>query len=135
MAAYESKESRAPGAEGARRRSLAESPPSAAELDDDLQELLLLAAAATPGPWALRRDDSGTHEAIVVSATARNRRGGDMIVAATRWPLAALGASATAAAANARFIAAAREAVPRLIEELARLRAAHGGERGPRQEG
>lgn len=99
--------------------------------DDDLAELADLADAATPGPWFVRfLDDDYAMNLTAVSTkpdTGHGERWPDFdhvdIVAATlvqhpryvdvadgRWD------------ENARFIAAAREFVPRMIAEIDRLR-------------
>jgi hypothetical protein len=95
----------------------------------ELQAIAARCEAASPGPWA--RSHSGVPggepaavkvEPIVLSLAAKNRRGGPMIVASTRWPLASLGATDAVAEANAAFIAEARRDVPRLVAEVQRLR-------------
>lgn len=99
--------------------------------DDDLDGIEEIAAVATPGPWHVRQlDDDHAMSLVAVSAvpdTGRGERWPDFdhgeIVAATlvqrpryvdaadeRWD------------ENARFIARAREDVPRLVAEVRRLR-------------
>jgi hypothetical protein len=74
------------------------------EPDLDLDRLKALTDAATAGPWtatANRSVDDANGEHVVASVAARKL-----------WP----------STADAEFIAAAREAVPRLIAEVERLR-------------
>jgi hypothetical protein len=91
--------------------------------DAELQAMAARCEAATPGPWICVHSGSAP-EPIVVSETVLNRRGSRMIVAATRWPLASLGADEAMAEANAHFVAAARSDMPRLLNELRWLRIA-----------
>jgi hypothetical protein len=100
--------------------------------DEELNQLDELASAATPGPWYMRLlDDKAAMGLVTVSTvpdTGRGERWPNFdhheIVAATliqqpryvdpadeRWD------------ENARFIAAARQAVPLLVDEIRRLRA------------
>lgn len=100
--------------------------------DEELDQLEELAAAATPGPWYMRLlDDKDAMGLVAVSTVPDIGRGERWphfdyheIVAATlvqqpryvdpadeRWD------------ENARFIAAARQAVPLLVDEVRRLRA------------
>jgi hypothetical protein len=100
--------------------------------DEELNQFDELASAATPGPWYMRAlDDQEAMSLVAVSTvpdTGRGERWPDFdhreIVAATliqqpryvdpadeRWD------------ENARFIAAARQAVPLLVDEIRRLRA------------
>jgi len=99
--------------------------------DEELAEIQELAEAATPGPWHVRfLDDDYAMNLVAISTTPDTGLGERwpdfdhrQIVAATlvqqpryvdvadeRWD------------ENARFVAAAREAVPRLIAEIRRLR-------------
>ncbi|MFF7679061.1 hypothetical protein [Actinacidiphila glaucinigra] len=99
--------------------------------DQELDDLEELAHAATPGPWFVRfLDDDHAMNLVAVSTVPDNgaserwpRFDHQEIVAATlvqqpryvdiadeRWD------------ENARFIAAARESVPRLVDEIRRLR-------------
>ncbi len=78
--------------------------------DNQLQQLAALAEAATPGPWWVDRyatDMSCTEHAVGV-------RTDDMM-------LASMGID-DVAMPDARFIAAARQAVPELLAEAAALR-------------
>jgi hypothetical protein len=98
---------------------------------EELDQLEELASAATPGPWHVRLlDDDDAMSLVAVSTmpdTGRSERWPHFdhheIVAATlvqqpryvdpadeRWD------------ENARFIAAARQSIPRLIDEIRRLR-------------
>ncbi|MEU5425497.1 hypothetical protein AB0H73_07790 [Streptomyces olivoreticuli] len=100
--------------------------------EDELKDIEELCSAATPGPWFVRTlDDGHAMNLVAVSTTpdsGRAERWPDFdhreIVAATlvqypryvdsgdeRWD------------ENAAFIATAREAVPRLVEEIRRLQA------------
>ncbi|MCX3064240.1 hypothetical protein [Streptomyces beihaiensis] len=113
--------------------------------DEELDELDELAQAATPGPWFVRHlDDEHAMNLVAVSTMPDTGLG-------ERWPH--FDHRETVAATlvqspryvdtaderwdeNARFIAAAREAVPRLLAEIRRLRAqpwADVSEGGPRQ--
>ncbi|MGI5520409.1 hypothetical protein ACQEUX_05595 [Micromonospora sp. CA-259024] len=99
--------------------------------DEELAEIEELANAATPGPWYVRQlDDDFAMSLVAISTipdTALGERWPDFdpseIVAATlvqqpryvdvadeRWD------------ENARFIASARQDIPRLIAEIRRLR-------------
>lgn len=100
--------------------------------DEELADLEQLAEVATPGPWYVRfLDDSSAMNLVAISTVPDNGRGERWpdfdhreIVAATlvqepryadvadeRWD------------ENAWFIARARDAVPRLVAEVRRLRA------------
>jgi hypothetical protein len=100
--------------------------------DEELNQLDELASGATPGPWYMRAlDDQEAMSLVAVSTVPDTGRGERWphfdhreIVAATliqdpryvdpadeRWD------------ENARFIAAARQAVPLLVDEIRRLRA------------
>ncbi|MER6428778.1 hypothetical protein ABT272_13645 [Streptomyces sp900105245] len=97
----------------------------------DLELLEELSTAATPGPWFVRSLDDDSAMNLVAVSTAKGTDKGERwpnfdhreMIAATliqhpryvdcddgRWD------------ENAAFIAAAREAVPRLVEEVKRLR-------------
>lgn len=99
--------------------------------DAELAELEELSNAATPGPWFVRQlDDDYAMSLVAVSTVPDSGLGErwphfdhDDIVAATliqhpryvdvadeQWDQ------------NARFIAAARQSIPRLIDEIKRLR-------------
>lgn len=99
--------------------------------DEELDELEELAGAATPGPWFVRSLDDADAMSLVAVSTVPDTGLGERwpgfdhrdIVAATliqqpryvdaadeRWD------------ENARFIAAARDTVPRLVAEIRRLR-------------
>ncbi|GGR04078.1 hypothetical protein [Streptomyces netropsis] len=99
--------------------------------EDELEEIEELCSAATPGPWFVRTlDDSHAMNLVAVSTapdSGHAERWPDFdhreIIAATlvqypryvdsgdeRWD------------ENAAFIAMAREAIPRLVEEIRRLR-------------
>ncbi|SEQ62749.1 hypothetical protein SAMN05216188_10478 [Lentzea xinjiangensis] len=99
--------------------------------DKELDELDELATAATPGPWFVRAlDDDYAMNLIAVSTVPDTGLG-------ERWPSFAHGEIVAATLVqqpryvdssderwdeNARFIAAARDGVPRLIAEIKRLR-------------
>jgi hypothetical protein len=99
--------------------------------DDELTELAELAEHATPGPWYVRDlDDEHAMSLVAVSTQPDTERG-------ERWPdfdhTAMIAATLIQQpryvdiaderwGANAAFIAAARTAVPRLLEEITRLR-------------
>ncbi|MFF4838781.1 hypothetical protein [Streptomyces collinus] len=107
-------------------------PSSASELGRiDLDEIEEMCSAATPGPWFVRNlDDDRAMSLVAVSTKMETGRGErwphfdhQEMVAATlvqhpryvdcvdgRWD------------ENAAFIAMAREAVPKLVEEVKRLR-------------
>lgn len=107
-------------------------------LDDELAAIRIRADAATPGPWQVEylddtyamnlvavatgelHEDWPTDSAKVVAATLVQGPERYASIADGRWD------------ENARFIAHAREDVPRLLDEIARLRAELGGE-SPRQ--
>ncbi|GIJ77038.1 hypothetical protein [Micromonospora phaseoli] len=105
--------------------------------DDELAEIEELCVAATPGPWFVRLlDDDHAMSLVAVSVVPGDGRGARWpdfdhreIVAATlvqqpryvdagdeRWD------------ENAAFIAMARDAVPRLVAEVRRLRAQLAGQ-------
>ncbi|MFC4033412.1 hypothetical protein ACFO3J_18270 [Streptomyces polygonati] len=99
--------------------------------DGELDELDELARAATPGPWFVRGlDDEHAMNLVAVSTTPDTGLG-------ERWPnfdhreiVAAtlvqqpryVDAADEHWDENAQFIATAREAVPRLVAEIRRLR-------------
>jgi hypothetical protein len=99
--------------------------------DGELDELDELARAATPGPWFVRGlDDEHAMNLVAVSTTPDTGLG-------ERWPnfdhreiVAAtlvqqpryVDAADERWDENAQFIATAREAVPRLVAEIRRLR-------------
>ncbi|MFK8908375.1 hypothetical protein [Streptomyces sp. YS-3] len=99
--------------------------------DEELAEIQELAEAATPGPWHVRFvDDDYAMNLVAISITPDTGLG-------ERWPdfdhrqiVAAtlvqqpryVGVADELWDENARFIAAAREAIPRLIAEIRRLR-------------
>ncbi|MEV0319825.1 hypothetical protein ACIBKX_17005 [Streptomyces sp. NPDC050658] len=90
-----------------------------------------IAAAATPGPWHVRQlDDDHAMSLVAVSTAPESGRGerwpdfdhGE-IVAATLVQSPRYADTADARwDENARFIARAREDVPRLVAEIRRLR-------------
>ncbi len=100
-------------------------------LESELQELEEICAAATPGPWFVRfLDDDQAMSLVAVSTSPDSGKG-------ERWP--GFSPSEMVAATlvqhpryldagdgnwdeNARFIALARDAVPRLVAEIRRLR-------------
>ncbi|GIJ07186.1 hypothetical protein ACFFMR_12770 [Micromonospora andamanensis] len=112
--------------------------------DDELAVIDELSAAATPGPWFVRvLDDEHAMSLVAVSVVADDGRG-------ARWPDFAAREIVAATLVqqpryvdvgderwdeNAAFIAMARDAVPRLVTEIRRLRAcltdgeSAGGER------
>ncbi len=113
--------------------------------DRELDELDELAQAATPGPWFVRGlDDEHAMNLVAVSTTPDTGLG-------ERWPdfdyreiVAAtlvqqpryVDAADERWDENAQFIATAREAVPRLVTEIRRLRRqleAGSGQSGPRE--
>lgn len=99
--------------------------------DNELEELEELCRAATPGPWFVRvLDDDYAMNLVAVSTCSDTGR-------AERWPGFDHGEMVAATLVqhpryvdptdqrwneNAIFIATAREAVPRLIAEVMRLR-------------
>jgi hypothetical protein len=99
--------------------------------DQELDDLDELAQAATPGPWHVRDlDDDDAMSLVAVSTVPDTGRG-------ERWPgfdhheiIAAtlvqqpryVDVADELWDENAAFIAAARQAVPRLITEIRRLR-------------
>jgi len=98
----------------------------------DLDELERLAATATPGPWhrGITPDDPDEAKRWIDDAWRAGRPGPAhmVIVAKDGVPLedecwiAALTGNGPTGPQNAAFIAAAREAVPRLCEEVRQLR-------------
>ncbi|MQY03493.1 hypothetical protein [Actinomadura macrotermitis] len=106
-------------------------PPSEPLTDEELATIEELAEAATPGPWFVRNLDDDHAMSLVAISTAPDTGHGERwpgfdhreIVAATlvqapryvdvadeRWDT------------NALFIANARQDIPRLIDEIKRLR-------------
>jgi len=75
--------------------------------DEELARIEALANAAAPGPWEIRTHD----ELYAVKGQAG-------------WVASMDADTSSADAANAFFIAAARDAVPALVAEVRRLRAA-----------
>ncbi len=102
--------------------------------NDELDEWEALAGAATPGPWFERRLDDSYAASLVAVSTApgsgANERWPDFasgeLVAGTlvQFPERYVDVADDRWDENARFIAVSREAVPRLIAEVRRLRAA-----------
>ncbi|WP_031087031.1 hypothetical protein [Streptomyces sp. NRRL WC-3549] len=99
--------------------------------DGEVDELDELAQAATPGPWFVRCLDDEHAMNLVVVSTAPDTG------LAERWPDFDYGEIVAATLVqrpryvdaaderwdeNAQFIATAREAVPRLVAEIRRLR-------------
>ncbi|WP_174887071.1 hypothetical protein [Streptomyces abyssomicinicus] len=99
---------------------------------EELEELEVLSQAATPGPWHVRfLDDDYAMNLVAVSTVPDTGLG-------ERWPRFDHHEIVAATLVqqpryvdcadelwdeNARFIAAARDAVPRLVAEIRRLRA------------
>lgn len=110
--------------------------PRGADCDIDLDEIEEICAAATPGPWFVRHlDDQNAMNLVAISTVEDTGRG-------ERWP--AFDHRDLVAATlvqdpryvdcedgrwdeNAAFIAMAREVIPRLVQEVKRLRAISGG--------
>ncbi|MFJ7105803.1 hypothetical protein [Streptomyces albogriseolus] len=110
--------------------------PRGADCDIDLDEIAEICAAATPGPWFVRHlDDQNAMNLVAISTVEDTGRG-------ERWP--AFDHRDLVAATlvqhpryvdcedgrwdeNAAFIAMAREVIPRLVQEVKRLRAISGG--------
>ncbi|GLY33682.1 hypothetical protein Kisp02_70470 [Kineosporia sp. NBRC 101731] len=108
--------------------------------DSELEEIEVLASVATPGPWFVRfLDDDSAMNLVAVSTVPDTGKG-------ERWPDYENGEMVAATLVqhpryvdsadgqwdeNAAFIAMAREAVPRLVDEVRRLRGLLGeaGER------
>ncbi|MFE6668422.1 hypothetical protein ACFVFH_33295 [Streptomyces sp. NPDC057697] len=105
--------------------------------EDELEEIEKLCSAATPAPWFVRTLDDDSAMNLVAVSTAPDTG------AAERWPnfdhrdmIAAtlvqhpryVDSGDERWDENAAFIAMAREAVPRLVEEVRRLRALLAGE-------
>jgi hypothetical protein len=102
--------------------------------EDELNRIRQLAGAATPGPWYVRMLDDDYAAGFVAVSTSPDT-GRD-----ERWPRFDHGSIVAATLVqnperyvdiadgrwdeNAAFIAAAREAVPRLLDEVERLRRA-----------
>ncbi|MEV7197879.1 hypothetical protein AB0N81_39710 [Streptomyces sp. NPDC093510] len=99
--------------------------------DVDLEEIMEMCAAATPGPWYVRNLDDDHAMNLVAVSTVEDTGGGE------RWPAFDEGEMIAATLVqspryvdcadsrwdeNAAFIAMAREAVPRLVEEVKHLR-------------
>ncbi|THV30209.1 hypothetical protein [Glycomyces paridis] len=96
-----------------------------------LQEIESCSAAATPGPWFVRFLDDDHAMSLVAVSTVESSSGGE------RWPDFSNGEIIAATLVqhpryvdvederwdeNAAFIAMAREAIPRLVAEVRRLR-------------
>ncbi|MEU0968435.1 hypothetical protein ABZ357_24460 [Streptomyces sp. NPDC005917] len=99
--------------------------------EPDLEHIEELCSAATPGPWFVRNLDDGHAMSRVAVGTVEDIGRGE------RWPNFDHGELVAATLVqeprcvdcaderwdeNAAFIAMAREAVPRLVEEVKRLR-------------
>ncbi|MFI5755414.1 hypothetical protein [Streptomyces sp. NPDC051569] len=108
--------------------------------DEALAEIEELAGAATPGPWFVRLLDDDKAMNLVAVSTVPDTGSGE------RWPrfdrreiVAAtlvqspdhVGVADERWDENARFVAAAREAVPALVAEIKRLRRERAGEETP----
>jgi len=100
--------------------------------DAELDSIESVAAAATPGPWFMVQLDDDNAAALRAVATAEIPAGtrwpafnSDQLVAATlvQHPLGYVLPADNRWDENARFISRARSDVPRLIEEIRRLRA------------
>ncbi|MHA6765719.1 hypothetical protein [Streptacidiphilus sp. PAMC 29251] len=100
--------------------------------DEELDQLEELASAATPGPWYMRLLDDQDAMGLVTVSTVPDTGLGERwphfdhheIVAATLVQQPRYVAPADGRwDENARFIAAARQAVPLLVDEIRRLRA------------
>ncbi|MFC5723019.1 hypothetical protein ACFP1Z_22895 [Streptomyces gamaensis] len=98
--------------------------------EDELEEIEELCSAATQGPWFVRAlDDTHAMNLVAVSTapdTGRAERWPEFdhreIVAATLVHPRYVDSGDERWDENAAFIAMAREAVPRLVEEVRRLR-------------
>ncbi|WP_316778985.1 hypothetical protein [Streptomyces sasae] len=96
-----------------------------------LDEIEALCTAATPGPWFVRNlDDSHAMNLLAVSTVADTGRGerwpdfdhGELIAATLVQEPRYVDCADERWDENAAFIAMARDAVPRLVEEVRRLR-------------
>jgi hypothetical protein len=89
--------------------------------EEQLAELERLERAATPGPWVsvVEGRDQMSGDSVIVTADDPRQDYPDVYVS-----IAVNGRLHPAAAADQDFIAAARNAVPALIAEVRRLRAA-----------
>ncbi|MFG2961233.1 hypothetical protein ACGF5O_46885 [Streptomyces sp. NPDC048291] len=113
---------------------MSEEHPPAGEGDapvPDLDEIEEMCAAATPGPWFVRDlDDSHAMNLRAVSTVADTGRGerwpgfdhGEMVAATLVQEPRYVDCADSRWDENAAFIAMAREAVPRLVREVRRLR-------------
>ncbi|MFD8721673.1 hypothetical protein ACFV2H_27725 [Streptomyces sp. NPDC059629] len=97
----------------------------------DLDEIEAMCAVATPGPWFVRNlDDSHAMNLLAVSTVADTGRGerwpdfdhGELIAALLVQEPRYVDCADERWDENAAFIAMARDAVPRLVEEVRRLR-------------
>jgi hypothetical protein len=98
--------------------------------DGELDRLEQLAAAATPGPWQWYHPSEFPHDIRVARASklVRNDPVRGYVFRMThshskKWSGSADGAHLDPSEDDARFIVAARAAVPELIAEVQRLRA------------
>ena len=99
--------------------------------DQELDDLDELDRAATPGPWHVRLlDDKHAMNLVAVSTVPDTGRGerwpdfdhGEIIAATLVQQPRYVGVADELWDENAAFIAEARQAVPRLIAEIRRLR-------------
>ncbi|MFE0131973.1 hypothetical protein ACFWY6_10410 [Streptomyces sp. NPDC059037] len=99
--------------------------------DDDLDGIEEIAAAATPGPWHMRQlDDDHAMSLVAVSTVPDTGRGerwpgfdhGEIVAATLVQQPRYVDAADGRWDENARFIARARQDVPRLVAEVRRLR-------------
>ena len=99
--------------------------------NDELEELEELCMAATPGPWFVRAlDDDYAMNLVAVSTSPDTGRAerwpefdhGEMIAGTLVQHPRYIDSSDQRWDENATFIATAREAVPRLVAEVKRLR-------------
>jgi hypothetical protein len=92
---------------------------------DWVGELQALASAASPGPWLVGHADDQAYMSASYVATGSFKRSGwppsDRVVAITFLQSPGL-AMPKEAEGNAKLVAATREAVPRLCDEIERLR-------------
>lgn len=94
--------------------------------DDQLGVWEDLAAAATDGPWWTTEDLDDSSDSPAIGVAAGPSSGYASMVVVTPGDASYDAGEATAREADAVFIAAARDAVPALVAEVRRLRAALG---------
>lgn len=92
----------------------------------ELEKLLEQAAAASRGPWTVEKAETFSGRNWLVCSFGMDGESG-LNVWATTDGLRASDCNGATALDDAAFVAAAKEAIPRLVQEVIRLRGLVGG--------